>query len=603
MSRSLLLGIMVCVVVVVMQAPAPSPPASASPTSVERVEYRSPVPSCADGIKQLGLEGQPVNCEEPPPPTYDPPQMHGKFRLVPESYVGPLTYEDVPDTAPHGVVSDDIQAIRTSSIYVEPAWLPEGYSLSSAGTAGTDSEHMIVAVYTGPGEPIQVSRLRRFSWPITLILPVGDSAAVFETPVLEGKEAVLYYPKPGFSGQTVLSFVDGDVETTVFGERLDPGTATRIALSLICGASCAASPAATSEGYSDGTSSASAEGQEAAEVESVATGDASTTSGAMFPNQVRVMAGLGTPDSNVKALESGWHGSAYQEAALDLQDPRGPDYTKGLDVWVTTWPWSGAGQIRFTALEYQLTTPCTGRYVELDDTGGHYRGKLTYVHLDPNNEIGEGQYWYSNQNYTWTIHWVGKVAAWDQQDPSCWTAIHLHQGQVVNDGSQVTYNQALHANEVFSETDYVNNWMHWLPFAGSGDWDGDGCADSREAQMGFDAYNYWDFYDVPVPANPDPTPNGTKNRAVNFQDVLAVLAYVGTYDGGPANGNGVDYDSRKDGDWNGDTVVDAGDKVGRRFDRSPGPLPNPPNDAGPPSGALNFQDVLVVLGQPGLDCQ
>ena len=119
--RLLLLGIMVCAVAVVTQAPAPSPPASALAKGVERVEYRSPVPSCAEGIKQLGLEGKPVNCEEPPPPTYDPPQMHGKFRLVPESYVGPLTYEDMPDTAPRGVVSDDIQAIRTSSIYAEPS--------------------------------------------------------------------------------------------------------------------------------------------------------------------------------------------------------------------------------------------------------------------------------------------------------------------------------------------------------------------------------------------------------------------------------------------------------------------------------------------------
>jgi len=75
--RLVLLGIVMCAVVAVMQARAPSPPASASPASVERVEYRSPAPSCAEGIKQLGLEGQPVSCEEPPPPTYDPPQMHG----------------------------------------------------------------------------------------------------------------------------------------------------------------------------------------------------------------------------------------------------------------------------------------------------------------------------------------------------------------------------------------------------------------------------------------------------------------------------------------------------------------------------------------------
>jgi len=140
------------------------------------------------------------------------------------------------------------------------------------------------------------------------------------------------------------------------------------------------------------------------------------------------------------------------------------------------------------------------------------------------------------------------------------------------------------------------------------DTDGDGCRDGREYLLmpGFNPRaSYWyDFYDVPVPVRPDIQPNGPRNQAINFQDVLAVLAYVGTYDGdaGAPNLQGVSYDSLKDGDWNGDTVVDAGDKVGRRFDRSPSPPPNPPNDAGPPSGAVNFQDMLVVLGQVGLDC-
>jgi hypothetical protein len=144
--------------------------------------------------------------------------------------------------------------------------------------------------------------------------------------------------------------------------------------------------------------------------------------------------------------------------------------------------------------------------------------------------------------------------------------------------------------------------------------DNDGCADVEEMAGApapkpgsTGAYNplvWYDFYDVPVPVRPDPNPNGTKNQAINFQDVLAVLAYVGTYDGdaGAPNLQGVSYDSLKDGDWNGDTVVDAGDKVGRRFDRSPSPPLNPPNDAGPPSGAVNFQDVLLVLGQIGLAC-
>ena len=150
------------------------------------------------------------------------------------------------------------------------------------------------------------------------------------------------------------------------------------------------------------------------------------------------------------------------------------------------------------------------------------------------------------------------------------------------------------------------------------DADGDGCTADQEAYGApsarpgstcssptacYSDSNWYDFYDVPVPANTDPTPNGTKDRAVNLQDVTAVLKYVGTCNNCPPNASGVDYDSLKDGDWNGDTVVDALDKVGRRYDRGPSPAPSPPYDAGAPNGAVNFQDVVVVTNQVGLDCR
>jgi hypothetical protein len=85
-------------------------------------------------------------------------------------------------------------------------------------------------------------------------------------------------------------------------------------------------------------------------------------------------------------------------------------------------------------------------------------------------------------------------------------------------------------------------------------------------------------------------------------DVLAVLRYVGTFDGdgGVPNPNGVAYDSVKGScDWNGDTVPD---KEGLCYDRSPSLLPNPPWDAAPPSGTVAMSDVLGVLAQVGLDC-
>jgi hypothetical protein len=91
-----------------------------------------------------------------------------------------------------------------------------------------------------------------------------------------------------------------------------------------------------------------------------------------------------------------------------------------------------------------------------------------------------------------------------------------------------------------------------------------------------------------------PPPNGERDHVVTMSDVLAVLFYVGTSDNGGPNGNGVDYDSDK----NGDAVED-----GRDYDRSPGSLPNPPWDAGPPNGAVTISDVMAVSAQVGLDCR
>jgi len=54
-----------------------------------------------------------------------------------------------------------------------------------------------------------------------------------------------------------------------------------------------------------------------------------------------------------------------------------------------------------------------------------------------------------------------------------------------------------------------------------------------------------------------------------------------------------------------DTVVDIppdGVPDGLAYDRSPGPDPNPPWDAGPPDAAVAMDDVLVVLAQVGLSC-
>ena len=115
---------------------------------------------------------------------------------------------------------------------------------------------------------------------------------------------------------------------------------------------------------------------------------------------------------------------------------------------------------------------------------------------------------------------------------------------------------------------------------------------------------------MPVPTSKDPHRNGSKNGAVTIADVLAVVSYIGTVQGGGQNANRVSYDSTKDGDWfnvaagtfgtDGNTGTD--DAVGRQYDRTPSRTSGEPWRSGPPNGAVSIQDALVALDQVGDAC-
>jgi len=139
----------------------------------------------------------------------------------------------------------------------------------------------------------------------------------------------------------------------------------------------------------------------------------------------------------------------------------------------------------------------------------------------------------------------------------------------------------------------------------SPDTDGDGCTDSQELgpdpTLGGqrDPLNSYDFYDVPVPTLHSGGTLTNKDKAITIVgDVLAVLAYTGTSDGGPPNAAGIDYDE----DIDGDTVKD-----GLACDRSVGV--DLDGDtlgdlSGAPNGAITIvEDVMLVLAQSGHSCQ
>jgi hypothetical protein len=88
-------------------------------------------------------------------------------------------------------------------------------------------------------------------------------------------------------------------------------------------------------------------------------------------------------------------------------------------------------------------------------------------------------------------------------------------------------------------------------------------------------------------------PNGQRNKAVNLQDVAAVLFYVGTVNNGGSNPRGVDYDT----DYNAN-----GREDGVEYDRQPSRSRNRPWLSREPDGAVSLQDVAVALAQVGDTC-
>jgi hypothetical protein len=124
--------------------------------------------------------------------------------------------------------------------------MPSGYSLSSMDTFDGDSETIIRAVYRGPGQPIEVYRVRRYERPIDVYMPSSDALAVIDAATLDGKPAIFSYPTPGSlldgKGSAWVSFVDGEIETTVMGLGLDLESAVRIAASVEAGGALAKTP-------------------------------------------------------------------------------------------------------------------------------------------------------------------------------------------------------------------------------------------------------------------------------------------------------------------------------------------------------------------------
>ena len=98
---------------------------------------------------------------------------------------------------------------------------------------------------------------------------------------------------------------------------------------------------------------------------------------------------------------------------------------------------------------------------------------------------------------------------------------------------------------------------------------------------------------MPVPALTPTNTGGVRNKAVSIQDVISIVVYIGTAEGGAPNANSVSYTS--DLDLNG--IAD-----GAEYDRSPAPNPAKPWRSGPPNKVVNIADAIIAVNQIGLNC-
>jgi hypothetical protein len=131
------------------------------------------------------------------------------------------------------------------------------------------------------------------------------------------------------------------------------------------------------------------------------------------------------------------------------------------------------------------------------------------------------------------------------------------------------------------------------------DSDCDGCPDVNEISATHltggdrDRYCPWDFFDVPTPPLSIAAPNGQRNHVASVADVIAILSYIGTSSGAPANSQGFWYDT----DLNANGVPDGGE-----YDRTAGAIVGKPWRSGPPNGSVTIADALVELNQVGDNC-
>jgi hypothetical protein len=148
----------------------------------------------------------------------------------------------------------------------------------------------------------------------------------------------------------------------------------------------------------------------------------------------------------------GWHGSEYNQSALDLNFVAGCGNDAGADVYLKA---DGSGTIQAYAVDHP--TNCSGVDVEFYDLDtGAYLGTEYYTHIVEGEGV-IGSSWAMDSDGTALL--LGQVKA-DEDDLCPWTGPHLHQGGD-NRPSTALYTNWGIEDPITPQWNFAD-WMHQL---------------------------------------------------------------------------------------------------------------------------------------------
>jgi hypothetical protein len=180
----------------------------------------------------------------PAPATEEELLRHGVFRIVPEGFVGQLTYADDINRRPPGLVTNSLDEVRESPLFVSvDQSLPAGFALVSADTFDGDTNTVIRQIIKDKsGERvIEVTRARKGRTPIDVLAPAEDatSAMALSLIFVEEHEGILLSPTdhvPPNLRITVVQFYADGVTTTITADDISVGETLRLADAVAAGA-------------------------------------------------------------------------------------------------------------------------------------------------------------------------------------------------------------------------------------------------------------------------------------------------------------------------------------------------------------------------------